>query len=176
MKNEIRRHFPEQIKFPYELEQLCDWLSENGYPISGDFELLADDGEFFFHWFGSHAADDKLALFGSGPDGSLYAIWLQEDGRQPIVHLGSEGDNLKVLAFSMLEFIQLLSIGYSEIGHDDLSKPPKTTDGINPKFQKWVKDIIQIEIPKIGNQIVQSAIDKHDNFNAWVATVPSQDG
>ncbi|MCP3931190.1 MAG: hypothetical protein GY705_19065 [Bacteroidetes bacterium] len=176
MKDDIKKYFPEKIKFPDELEHLCDWVSENGYPISGYFELCADDGEWFYHWFGSHAADDKLALFGTGPDGSLYAVWLQGGGRQPIVHLGSEGDNLKVLAASMLQFIALLAIGYGEIGHDDLSKPPKEIDDVNPKFQNWVKDKYHIEIPQTGDQFVKQAIAEHDDFEAWVATVPSEDG
>ena len=51
MKNEIQKGFPATITFPVELGMLCDWLEKNGYPISGYFELRADDGEAIYWWF-----------------------------------------------------------------------------------------------------------------------------
>jgi hypothetical protein len=87
MKDAIRRCFPSSIFFPTELGLLCDWAEANGDPpISDFFELRAGDGEDFYWWSRSHAADDRLALFGAGPDGSMYCIWNQDDGREPIVH------------------------------------------------------------------------------------------
>ena len=171
MKKAIQKGFPSSITFPSELGLLCEWTEKNGYPISGDFELRADDGEAIYWWFMSHAADDRLAQFGAGADGSLYCIWKQEDGREPIVHLGSEGDALMVLAGSMKEFIILLAIGYGELGFEDLSEPPEEAEGGNPTFQKWVKKTFGATIPKTGQEIVERAGRDHDDFAAFVAAI-----
>lgn len=174
MKSEIRAGFPSTITFPDELGLLCDWCDRNGYPISGDFELRADDGEAIYWWFRSHAADDRLAQFGAGGDGSLYCIWKQADGREPVVHLGSEGDALLVLASSMREFVALLAIGYEEIGFDDLSAPPDDDESINVEFQNWVSDTLGVDIPKSGQAIVDRARNNHDDFPAFVTSVPNE--
>lgn len=170
MIESIKKQVPEGITVPSELETLCKWEVERGYPISGYFELRAGDGKDFYYWFGSHDADPFLALFGAGSDGSMFCIWKQEDGRQPIVHLGSEGDEVKVLAENMKEFIKLLAVGYGEIGHEDTSKPPEEKEGINPDFQCWVRDDLGLEIPETGDVIIQRAIASHDDFAAWVET------
>jgi len=175
MTEAIQKGFPPAIAFPEELVKLCDWNKENGYPISGGFELRADDGEAIYWWFRSHAADDRLAQFGAGPDGSLYCIWKQEDGRQPVVHMGSEGDELKILAGSMKEFITLLAVGYEELGFDDLENEPDEEDKINLDFQKWVTNTFGVSIPKTGIEIQGPASKSHYNFEAWVAAVPTSE-
>ncbi len=171
MKNSIKAGFPSTITFPEDLGLLCDWVEKNGYPISGYFELRADDDEAIYWWFRSHAADNRLAQFGAGADGSLYCIWKQEDGREPVVHMGSEGDALTVLGGSMKEFITLLAIGYGEIGYEDLSAPPSHKECINPRFQKWVAEAFKVDIPATGQGIVDSARNSHEDFEAFVASV-----
>jgi hypothetical protein len=175
MKDDIRRHFPSSISFPEELGLLCDWLEANGYPISGYFELRAGDGEDFYWWFRSHAADDRLALFGAGPDGSMYCIWKQDDGREPIVHLGSEGDALKVLAGNMRDFLALLAVGYGEIGHEDVAEPPARAEDINPDFRRWVESTLGIEIPNLGMAIVGPAQQDHQDFANWVNSLGQEE-
>ena len=176
MKDAIKAGFPATISFPEDLGLLCGWLEQNGYPISGDFELRADDGEAIYWWFRSHSADDRLAQFGAGPDGSLYCVWRQEDGREAIVHMGSEGDELKVLAHDIREFITLLAIGYEEIGFDDLSLPPSASDSINPHFQKWVEETFNAKIPTTGQAIVQRAAAEHDDFSVFVESIVNEEG
>jgi len=154
---------------------LCEWTERNGYPISGYFELRADDGEAIYWWFRSHAADDRLAQFGAGADGSLYCIWRQEDGREPIVHMGSEGDALKVVAGSMKEFITLLAVGYGEIGFEDLSAPPGEAKDANPNFQCWVEETFGVTIPTTGQGIVGRATRDHDDFEAFVSSITANE-
>ncbi len=100
----------------------------------------------------------------------MYCIWKQKNGRQPIVHLGSEGDELKVLANDMKAFLRLLAIGYGDLGHEDTTSPPVDAEGINPDFQKWVQEDFGLRIPLIGDDIIQEAILTHDDFADWVAT------
>jgi len=170
MIEQISKAFPDGILVPEELKLLCEWTEENGYPISGYFELRAGDGDDFFYWFNSRDADAELALFGAGGDGSMYCIWKQVDGRQPVVHLGSEGDELKVLAKDMKDFLRLLAIGYADIGHDDMSRPPIQEEENNPKFQEWIRNSLTLKIPEIGDEILKPAISSHDDLAAWVAT------
>ena len=174
MKEAIQKGFPQTITFPNELALLCDWTEKNGYPISGSFELRADDGEAIYWWFRSHAADDRLAQFGAGPDGSFYCIWKQFDGRQPIVHMGSEGNELKILAGTMKDFITLLAVGYDELGFENLENEPLEKEGINEEFQNWVSETFSVTIPKTGLDIFNSANTTHDDFEAWIATVPNE--
>lgn len=167
----IRQHFPHGIPVPPELEALCAWFGEHDYPISGHFELYADEHESVRHWFGTDAVVDRFGVFGTGPDGSLYAFWRQDDGRVPVVHLGSEGENNFVLAGNMRDFLRLLAVGYSEIGFDDLASPPDA-DGVNPEFRRWVEDTFAVRVPRVGSDVTEPAQASHQNFQQWIDGVP----
>jgi hypothetical protein len=166
----MQQHFPIGIKAPQELAMLCDWLKENGYPISGSFELMVDDHQAIRHWFRTNAFDDRFGVFGAGADGSLYALWRQDDGRIPIVHLGSEGVNNFVLAEDMKDFVRLLAVGYGEIGFDDLTEPPEI-EGVNPAFQDWTRRTFGTAIPNFGIEITGPAGASHQNFQVWINDV-----
>lgn len=165
---ELQKTFPSGISIPDALAQLCAWHEANGYPISGYFELRADTYEAIRHWFGNDSVVDRFGVFGAGPDGSLFAIWRQADGRQPIAHLGSEGVNNFVLASDFVSFLRLLAVGYGEIGFDDLSQP--TTEPPNEPFQRWVSDTFSVSIPSTGAEITEPARAAHDDFDQWIQT------
>ena len=77
MKESIRKGFPDGIVFPEELALLCDWdATKEGHVLSGGFELREGDEDTMFYYFGGRLADERLAQFGAGPDGSLYCICL----------------------------------------------------------------------------------------------------
>ena len=163
--------FPKTIPCPAEVRALCDWNARHQYPISGYFELCAHDDETLRCWFGTDRAIDDLAQFGSGGDGSLYCVWRAADGSFPVVHLGSEGDAIYVLAPTALDFLRLLAIGYGEIGFADLASPPSEEDraeSVNPSFQRWVNETYGIEIPSLGDEIVQLNSAKHAKLQAWI--------
>ena len=166
--DKLAASFPRGIHFPSELRDLCEWLEKNGYPISGGFELRADDYEAVRHWFGHPRVVDRFGVFGAGPDGSLYAMWKQEDGRQPIVHMGSEGQNNFVLAGSFRDFLRLLAVGYSEIGFDDLTVAPSEREEINPQFQHWIEKRYSLPIPRCGSEVTVPASSTHEDFQAWI--------
>ena len=170
LKDQISKHFPRDIIFPAELSALCDWEEENGYPISGCFELRADEHNFVESWFGTPAPSKSLAMFGAGAEGSLYCIWDIGNGEDfPIVHLGSEGDEVKVLSSDFSDFLVLLSIGYNELGFEDLTNEPRNDEGINIVFQRWVQNSLQRDIPKSGWIIVNQARSCNEHFLKWMA-------
>lgn len=162
--------FPSGIAVPEALIFLRQWLDTHGYPISGCFELRADPHGSVRHWFGTDSIVDRFATFGAGPDGSPYAIWLQDDRRTPIVHMGSEGVNNFVLAPDFIQFLRLLAVGYEEIGFDDLSAPP-TGKGANPIFQDWVSKTFSVAIPATGSEITEPAKRDHEDFEAWIQRI-----
>jgi hypothetical protein len=168
MKSAAHDAFPSGVPLPEELRSLIAWHEKHGYPISGDFALREHDDQTVARWFGSERAVGRLAVFGAGPDGSLYAIWVQENGASRIVHLGSEGQNLFVLARDMREFLLLLAIGYSEMGFDDLSVAPTEAEGANPKFRAWVAAKLSCVIPASGAAIVRRAQSESEDFETWV--------
>ena len=163
----MKQSFPLNIPFPIELEQLNDWANQNGYPISGYFKLRAGDSDTMFYWFGFRHVDDKLAQFGAGADGSLYCLWDAGDQTFPVVHLGSEGDGIKVLAPSFKEFLRLLAIGYGELGFEDLSNPPAGSEP-NSKFQEWVKVQFNTDIPTNGSEFITLEANGKCRFANWV--------
>jgi hypothetical protein len=165
--SQVLLKFPIAIPIPEELRNLIGWNEKHGYPISGGFELREHDDESVVLWFGSGRAVGRLAIFGAGPDGSMYALWLQDNGQYRVVHLGSEGQNLFVLARDMREFLVLLAVGYFEIGFEDLSQPPDA-DGANPRFRKWVASQLSCVIPATGDEIVRTAQSTSENFEKWV--------
>ncbi|WP_339687153.1 hypothetical protein [Gimesia maris] len=164
---DIKKGFPPNIPFPRELEQLIDWTNQNGYPISGYFELRAGDKDTMFYWFGFRDVDEKLAQFGAGADGSLYCIWDAGDQSFPVVHLGSEGDGIKVLAANFKDFLRLLAIGYGELGFEDLSKPPEGSEP-NLIFQNWVKSQFNTNIPTNGSEFITLEENGKCQFANWV--------
>ncbi len=169
--DELASSFPDGIDLPSEIRALCDWVTANGYPISGYFELRCHDDETLRYWFNSDAALGRLTQFGAGADGSLYCLWRSPDGGIPVVHLGSEGDNIRALALSPTEFLRLLAIGYDELGSDDLDSPPDIRDPeetIQPAFRTWVAETFNVEIPAVGVEVSGPAQAAHGDFPAWV--------
>jgi len=165
--DKLAASLPQAIPIPAELRRLCDWLEEHGYPVSGGFEIREHDDETIRCWFGTDKAVGSLGQFGAGPDGSLYCVWRDPNGKSPIVHMGSEGQNNFVLASNAIDFLRLLAIGYDEIGFDDLSNPPSTDDA-NPAFQDWVSSTFTVSIPRIGIEITEPAQASHSDFQKWI--------
>jgi len=167
----IEAEFPPGVRMPDELRRLCDHLDRTDYPISG-YMRLRPEGEGLKGWFGADSeAWHQLAGFGAGPDGSTLASWLHS-GRDvaaaPVVHLGSEGDQLVVLADNFRDFLTLFGIGYRELGFDDLSRPP-AEPGSAERLRAWLATEFGIRCPPTGIEIVRRAQARHPDFAAWVA-------
>jgi hypothetical protein len=167
----IESEFPPGITMPSELRALCDYLDRTDYPLSG-YNRLRPEGESLKGWFGAGSeAWKQLAGFGAGPDGSTLALWLyagQDASQAPVVHLGSEGDSLVVLADNFREFLQLLAIGYGELGFDDLSAPPAEPETAE-RLRAWLAAEYDIRPPQTGAELVQKAQVRHPDFGRWVA-------
>ena len=163
MFENIKKGIPESINVPVELEKLCEWTEKNGYPISGCFELRADDGETMKYWLGFNNVSDRFGLFGAGASGEIYAFWINDSGNQKIVHLGSEGNATYILSDNFVDFLRLLAIGYDEIGFADMSKPVDKEE-VNENFQNWVEKEFHVKTPKRGNEITDFSNKELSNW------------
>ncbi|NJK83041.1 MAG: SMI1/KNR4 family protein [Saprospiraceae bacterium] len=147
-------------------------------------EFVAGKPDDLKSWFGGKDDDQirqRLCVFAqSGGEGSESALWLAENGDLKIVHLGSGTDSLLtcVLADNFVDFLRLLAIGYDEICWDEnFPFPPnENNNGFivkpNIKFQNWVRESFNVEIPKTALEIVKHPArlgdeNSEDEFFNW---------
>lgn len=128
-------------------------------------------------WLGAAVPgiEDRLVPFArTGGDGSHVALWLDEDGRQWVVHLGSEGFAC-VVGGTSLDFLRLLAVGYEEISGDCLDGPDKPPGqaGRNATYRAWLTERYRTTIPKTAADILGERADgsverSDDPFLRWV--------
>jgi hypothetical protein len=144
-------------------ESWTDTEREGGTHI----EFSAIGTESLKYWFGgkkNKEVNEQLCVFAkSGAEGSECALWLTNDNQIKIVHMGSGSGSMLscVLADNFVDFLRLLAIGYDEICWDEnFPYPPNENDDDfvvkpNLEFQNWVKQTLNVEIPKTALEIVK---------------------
>lgn len=171
---EFLGNFPEGTDIPELLRELLEFQNQERDWYSGHFELDA----FTFGkpaWFGGDRdASEQFAVFGHGPDGSLYALWLYE-GRSlataPVVFLGSEGTDCGVIANDLGDFMALLAIGSGELGFEiswgevSEARPPA---GRLREFRSWLADRFGISAPSDPSPLVRLARNNHPDLTSWL--------
>lgn len=167
---DVESKFPPNVPLPLGVRTLCDFLDQNGYPISGCFEISTIGDDDMAAWFPNDTEmQHRFAVFGRGSTGSVYALWLH-DGNDPnsapVVVLGSEGD-LLVLATDCLEFCRLLGCGYDELEWDDLTKPSPSSDAAQP-LRDWLTERLNLDCPSVGSAIVSAARERYRDFGDFV--------
>lgn len=166
ISDDVQSGFPNGVALPHSIHAICDYLDEQGYPISGCFEINLRGKEVAESWFrNDEAMKDQFAVFGNGSTGSTYALWLREtrnSEQAPVVLLGSEGDFL-VLATNADEFCRLLGCGYDELEWDDLTQPPKYWEETSV-LREWLKTKCNLSFPATGEAIVNSAQKLYPDF------------
>src|SRR6478735_5550250 len=127
LADDIQAGFPDGVQVPIELRSLCAFAEENGGEVSGCFEFETDGRGSALAWFGDDdRSASQFAVFGRGPDGTLYAFWLHagsDASRAPVVLLDSECDGNAVVAEDMPQFLRLLALGYEEPGRYPTLEP-----------------------------------------------------
>jgi|SRR5579859_2704771 len=77
LADDIQKGFPDGVQMPKDLRRLCEFAEANDAGIGGCFEFETDGHAAARDWFaGDDSAASQFAVFGRGPDGSLYALWL----------------------------------------------------------------------------------------------------
>ncbi len=182
------------------LRQALQWLEEHGcvrrradgsgyatlYPSSEQsadaviMAFLPPDAADTRAWTGSDdpCVNARLSLFlCTGGDGSYAGLWLDDDGRQHIVHLGSGSGSvmLCVLVDSVEDLLRLLAIGYDELcwpeqfpltpeevreqndddEDDDLLPPPLA-------FRRYLETTLGLSVPPRASNIVGKTASMDD--------------
>lgn len=148
-----------------------------------DISFASEGNVNMKYWFGHENPSilNRICVFAkTGSEGSMAAFWLDDNGNQNIVHMGSgSGSSLVcVLAENSIDFLRLIAIGYEEIcWSDHFQFPPNHNSDFfvypNTGFQNWVKATFNVSIPHTASEIVKypcSMDDENpaDKFAKWV--------
>lgn len=171
---------PTDFAIPAELEQAWDWLEARGYGLDRDgrYHLSVHDDSVphlvvftpaagLTGWFeADSAAADRLLPIAEGGDGSVVALWGDGSGQEQtdavrVVVLGSEGEAY-VLAESVVDFLVLLAIGYTDL--IEFGVPPEDDAAVAAvaDFRAWVQDTHGVSVPP------EWAVEAEDDFTDWV--------
>ncbi|MEO0885097.1 MAG: SMI1/KNR4 family protein [Cyanobacteria bacterium J06648_10] len=175
-----------RIGFLFPEDELKKGLTDTERPGGTNIEFFAEGNFNLHHWFGHERADvlNRLCVFAkTGSEGSMAAFWIDDAGKQRIVHMGSGSGSVLccVLAETPVDFLRLLAIGYDEIcWNDAFPYPPNSPEcdsGLhvhpNIKYQDWVRGTFDVSIPERATAIVKhlSEMDdtnSPDRFCRWV--------
>ena len=160
--------------------------TDSGRPGGTDVSFAAEGNVNMKYWFGHERPEmmNRICVFcQTGGEGSMAALWLDPDGGQKIVHMGSgSGSTLVcVLADDPVDFLRLLAIGYDEICWPEaFDSPPNTASDFivqpHTEFQEWVRTTFSVSIPTTAREIVRHPSDMGDEesldpFHKWVASM-----
>ena len=137
---------------------------EGGTDIAFSVLKNIDREEVLENYYKKHKDEvrRRLLVFAqSGADGSECALWLDDEGRTQIVHIGSGSGSMMtcILVKNALDFLRLLAIGYDEICWDEdyplLPNGNKDNTFVHPntQYQEWVQNTFHTTIPKIGLEV-----------------------
>lgn len=212
LRREIAASLPASLALPEEFGAALDWIDSvgaSGRTKHGDtpygvldpayvagqgsscIGFLPRDREHAGYWLGNHdnAVTDRLApIVRTGGDGSYAALWLDDDGAQQIVHMGSGSGSLLtgVMVRTPIDFLRLLAVGYDELCWTEVFNltPEQAAEqaGYEPgewlpptRFQEWVTTTFNVAIPATANDVVlpPSNMDtpSDDPFSRWTYRV-----
>lgn len=205
LKQEIASSLPGILKLPDEFVAVLDWIE--GVGAVGRFKhgdkpygmldpsFLAGaggsclsfqpmDADHAMMWTGckDKSKTDRMApIVRTGGDGSYAALWLDDAGKQQIVHMGSGSGSLMtgIMVSTPLDFLRLLAIGYEELCWPEaLGAPPEDAveepdELVKPvKFAKWLTTTYGVTIPATALEIMLPPSDmdepSDDPFCVWM--------
>lgn len=168
-----------RIGFLFPQDQLKTGRTKTERPGGTNIEFFAEGNTYIKSWFGHESPEvlNRLCVFArTGAEGSMAAFWLDDDGKQRIVHLGSGSGSIMVcvLADEPVDFLRLIAIGYDEICWNDHFLQPPNADPLsgglfvhpNTEYQNWVKATFSVDIPRTAAEIVKHPAEMGDKFSA----------
>ncbi|PSU92020.1 SMI1/KNR4 family protein [Photobacterium kishitanii] len=206
LATEIERSLPEKMYLPDEIRKLLVWIENTGSVEEYDgknygtlpgelnsntyIEFYSELETKLWWCFDCKEAqideiDKRIFIFArTGCDGSVAAFWLDDNGIQRIVHIGSASGSamICVLGNDPLDFIKLLAIGYEEIcwGEEEYNNPPNNPEITNEEYKQWVEESFNTKIPSTGAEIIQDPavtwdLESNDLFCRWLSKYNKED-
>lgn len=215
--DEVAQSLPQPLKLPEEFRLALLWMEQNdcvrsvcgrdgrhaslfprtleAAPTSA-IAVTAVDPRHVGDWTGSDgvAAAARLAPFiRTGGDGSMAALWLDDDGRQRFVHMGSGSGSVMmcVLADNAIDMLRLMAIGYDEICWPDNfaltpqevfeeeapgpceqdERPPELLQPV--EFRHFVETTFGVRVPERASDLVKRTASMDDSgsddpFWRWI--------
>ncbi|MDR6175108.1 hypothetical protein QE364_004039 [Nocardioides zeae] len=153
-------------ELPDELARTFRWLVRRGLAVG------VEPGGSLEGWF--PPGTDPAAVARLTPlvrldgTGSVGALWRDDEGRDLVVALGSEGGRF-VVADSVLDLVRLMAVGYEEL--DRPSGPPVTPFGVlrAAELRAWVEETFGVDVPRAW------VSGGPDEFSAWMDGVLGED-
>ena len=213
LEKQIKATLLPGMTLPDEFSQLFKWIEDNGFYVDSDddrvgmlfpedelkagwtdterpggtyIEFAAAGNANVHYWIGHDRPEviNRICVFArTGEEGSEAGFWIDDNGNQRIVHMGSGSGSVLccVLGDTPLDFLRLLAIGYDEIcWNDEFPYSPNAPEQnrdlfIHPniKYQDWIKSTFNVDIPACALDIVKHPAemgdtDTPDDFCQWV--------
>lgn len=175
-----------RIGFLFPEDELKAGWTESERPGGTSIEFGATGNANIHYWLGHNQPEaiNRLCVFAqTGAEGSEAAFWIDDNGVQRIVHMGSGSGSVLccILANNALDFLRLLAIGYDEIcWNAEFAHPPNSPENGNVLFvhpnaayQKWLIATFGVTIPNCALDIVEHPAEMGDHntpddFCRWV--------
>jgi len=183
---------PAHFTMPIEFLELAAWSTKMGYARNG-YGYLADPerGEHclvFINdaartgWGGYLSDPDRLwFVAATGGDGSSICLWIDDDGRQHVVHHGSgSGSILFAVLPSALAVLQLFAVGYEEpCWNTEWAETPEGDWAALLAYRRWAFERWGIKPARTGIEALglQDFADEwtdangpdNDQFSNWLS-------
>ncbi|SFD75521.1 SMI1/KNR4 family protein [Pseudoalteromonas denitrificans] len=161
-----------RIGYLYPIDKIRREWSESERPGGTYIEFYAEQDSDSFYFVNDNIKN-RLRIFAkTGGDGSVAGFWLDDDGNQKIVHIGSGSGSILacVLADDPIDFLRLIAIGYDEICWNedfglsllDSFKKNEFTVKPNLKFQDWLVHEFNTTIPSTALEVVKNPAEFGD--------------
>ena len=183
---------PPAFQMPEEFLALAEWTEKQGFtgvggnyivdPEAEEHCMVYLNGSVRVPWPADYLPDpDRLwSVAASGSDGSEFCLWIDNEGRQQVVHHGSgSGSTLWAVLPSALSVLRLLAVGYEEpCYNDEWAEPPHEDSSALAPYRKWLQETWGQTTPHTGLEALgvtgaeADAWLKHgpdkDPFSAWL--------
>ncbi|MBW4579877.1 MAG: SMI1/KNR4 family protein [Tildeniella nuda ZEHNDER 1965/U140] len=177
---EFQKNFPIGTEVPETFVRLLEFQNIRDLYF-GNFSLIDfSRDEVLLLLFGENNRDaaSQFIVFGHSPAGASYGYWLYDKhtiDTAPIAVIGFGGDGNTVIANSLQEFLQIISIGedplcyvITEWGWTDRNEI-EVNENLED-YRKWLFRELTLTVPTIeeADAIVTSAKNAHPDFDQWI--------
>lgn len=192
-REQLTQDMPAQFTMPEEFLTLADWMEEQGYRAGNigriaepEIHITADPGLFFGgnneHNYVEESPERLYPVGYTGGEGSTFCLWLDDDGAQHVVHMGSgSGSTLNAVFPSAMSVLRLFAVGYftpafnddwdSEPRHDEWDSSKEEADEALAPYRTWLREKWGQETPGTGLE----ALGITDNDSDWLDEGPADD-
>ena len=172
-----------RIGYLYPIDKLREEWTDTQRPGGTLIEFYAEQESNLWYVMNENTKNRMRVFARTGGDGSVAAFWLDDNGEQQIVHVGSGSGSVLacVLCTDPIDFLRLIAIGYDEICWDEeFSSPPREafrrndfTVKPNLKYQDWLVQEFKTTIPGTAHEIVKNPsefgdVNSRDPFCNWL--------